>query len=192
MSETASQIIFLELRLCLAFAVGTGVSWIIGLFTQKALNPLFEEMIEDRINRVSRLAAAAIATYFLWPLVMLFLSRGRGLPEILLYTPVVAVFVACGYKIARLKGNVVWQSVVWAVASLSLIGFFALLQCASYHPVGESPAFPVYRGRKVKFRCRSCGWHLQDYECNVGDEGICPKCGTSQPIPRRLEVSKKS
>lgn len=102
MSDRTTMMIRVETQLFLMLAFGVIVSGIIGLLTRKALNPAYEEVIEDRITGVSRLAAGAITVYFLWPVVILFLFPAGGLTAALGYGAVVAgVFVACSYRITN-------------------------------------------------------------------------------------------
>lgn len=170
-----------------ALLVGFVLS-IIGMFTQKKLNPRYEELIEKRMNRVSYLALLAI---FSWLLICILFDIYRwrtksAVPVPVVYTIIgigVVMLGVCSYLIARLKGQGGWQSFVWAIFGATGTGLLALLLCANYYPIGELPDFPIYRGRKIRFICESCGRHLSDYECNAGTEGVCPKCGNSQIVP---------
>jgi hypothetical protein len=169
---------------------------IIGMFTQKKLNPRYEELIEKRMNRVAYLAILAI---FSWLLVCILFDIWRWHTKSTLQAPVVYTTVGlllvtlgvCSYFIARLKGQGSWQSVVWAIFGATGTGLLALLLCANYHPIGEPPDFPIYRGRKIRFICESCGKYLSDYECNSGTEGVCTKCGKSQIVPTLKEAQEK-
>ena len=175
---------------------------VIGFFTQKKLNPRYEDLIENRMSRVAWIAVIAIGSILcgavvldLWP----WYKRSPPAPGVVAAVMglVACILGACSFLIVRLKGHVVWQSAIWAVwgatgAGLLVLeavfaplcgGLLALLLCASYHPVGGVPPFPVYRGRKMTFPCASCGRYLADYECNAGSEGVCPKCKHSQPVP---------
>jgi hypothetical protein len=170
-----------------AMMVGFVLS-IIGLFTQKKLNPRYEELIEKRMNRVAYLALAAIVFALLIHIV-LDIWRWRtklGVPAPVVYTSVglmCLVLGICTYHIARLKGHGGWQCVVWALFGATGTGLLAILLCANYYPIGEPPGFPIYRGCKITFPCGSCGKHLSDYQCNAGTEGVCPKCGNSRIVP---------
>lgn len=169
------------------------VLWIVGLFTQKKLNPQFEELIETRMNRVFYLALVAILFALL---TYAFLDIWRWHTKSPVPVPIVYVSIAlcvivlgvCSYFIAHLKGQGGWQSIVWAVFGATGTGLLALLLCANYYPIGEPPDFPIYRGRKITFICESCGKHLSEYECNTGMEGVCLKCGKSQVIPSRKKA----
>ncbi|MDH4241184.1 MAG: hypothetical protein OEW48_16625 [Phycisphaerae bacterium] len=164
------------------------VLWIIGMFTQKKLNPRYEELIEKRMNRVGHLAFAAISCVLLIS-VFLDIWQWRTKSEVpapVLFSSfglILLVLGVCSYLISRLKGQGGWQSIVWAIFGATGTGLLALLLCANYYPVGEPPDFPIYRGRKIRFICESCGRHLSDYECNAGTEGVCPKCGNNQIVP---------
>jgi len=169
---------------------------IIGLFTQKKLNPRYEELIEKRMNRVAQIALLAILFALL---ICIFLDVWRwrtksAVPAPLVIISFVLICVVLGassYLIARLKNQGGWQSVVWAIFGATGTGLLALLLCANYYPLGEPPDFPIYRGRKIRFICGSCGRHLSDYEYNAGTEGVCPKCGNSQIVPTLKEARAK-
>lgn len=167
---------------------------IIGMFTQKKLNPRYEELIEKRMNRVAYLALLAILGALLICIV-LDVWRWRtksAVPAPVVYTSTGLVWVVmgvCSYFIARLKGKGRWQSVVWAIFGAG--GLLALLFCANYYPIAEQPDFPIYLGRKISFACDSCGKHVSDYECNAGTEGVCPKCGNSQIVPTLKGAKEK-
>ena len=169
---------------------------VIGIFTQKKLNPRYENLIEKRMNRVAYLALMAIL-FALMVSVVFDIWRWRT--ESVIPAPVVYISIGivgvvlgiCSYLIARLKNQGSWQSVVWAIFGATGTGLLALLLCANYYPIGEPPDFPIYRGRKVTLTCESCGKHLSDYECNAGAEGICPKCGNSQIVRSLKEARAK-
>lgn len=177
-----------------ALLVGFVLS-IIGMFTQKKLNPRYEELIEKRMNRVGYLAFVAIF-FVLLTHVVLDIWRWRAksaVPATVVYTSIglmCLVLGVCSYIISRLKGQGGWQSVVWAIFGATGTGLLALLLCANYYPIGEPPDFLIYRGPKIRFICESCGRHLSDYECNAGTEGVCPKCGNTQIVPT-LKRSKE-
>ena len=170
-----------------ALLIGVVLS-IIGMFTQKKLSPRYEELIEDRMNRVGYLALGAILFVLLIHIAFdVWVWRTKSvipLPIVLGGIALMGIVLGvCSYVIARLKNQGGWQSVVWAIFGATGTGLLALLLCANYHPIGEPPDFPIYRGRKIKFTCDSCGRHVSDRECNVGTEGVCPKCGKSQVVP---------
>jgi len=169
---------------------------IIGMFTQKKLNPRYEELIEDRMNRVAHLALAGILFVLLVHVVCdVWLWRTKSaVPRLILYTGIGLMGIVlgvCSYLIARLKNQGGWQSLVWAIFGAGGTGLLALLLCANYYPTGEPPDFPIYRGRKITFICESCGRHLSDYECNSGMEGVCSKCGKSQIVPTMKKAREK-
>lgn len=184
----------MTLELVSRWLLAAVVCSIIGMFTQKKLNPRYEELIEKRMNRVGYLAFVAIF-FALLTCVVLDVWRWRtksAVPAAVVYTSIALmclVLGVCNYLIARLKGQGGWQSVVWAILG-AIGGLFLLLLCASYYPIGEPPDFPMYRGRKIRFICESCGRHLSDYECNAGTEGVCPKCRNIQIVPT-LKGSKE-
>ena len=168
---------------------------IVGFFTQKKLNPRYEELIEARMNRVAQIAVFAIAFTFLVCLGLDYLMSGTDGPRRVSILGSMVALVVLGinvivlgfssYLIARLKRQGGWQSIVWAIFGATGTGLLALLFCANYHPGDDRPDFPIYRGRKITFCCEPCGRHLSDYECNAGTEGQCPKCGRSQVIRSR-------
>lgn len=160
---------------------------IVGIFTQKKLNPRYEEMIEDRMNRVGRLALGAILFVLLIHIGMdvwiWYTKSAVPLPVVCTVIGLMGIVMGvCSYLIARLKNQGSWQSVVWAIFGATGTGLLALLLCANYYPIGQPPDFPIYRGRKITFRCESCGKYLSDYECNIGTEGVCSTCGKSMVI----------
>ncbi len=169
----------------------------IGTFMYKKLNPRFEELIEKRINRVAYLAIIAILALLLNSIILdIWYPRARSttaapiVTAYLIYAPSLIVCGICSYFIARLKGEGCWQSVVLGI--FGAIGFlFAILQCLSYKPIEEKPDYPIYRGKKIAIICESCGRRLHDYECNIGMEGVCPKCGNRQVIPTLKEAKEK-
>jgi predicted RNA-binding Zn-ribbon protein involved in translation (DUF1610 family) len=178
-----------------ALMVGFVLS-IIGMFTQKKLNPRYEELIEKRMNWVAYLALAAIL-FALLIHVVLDIWRWRtksAVPAPVVYASVglmCLVLGVCTYRIARLKGHGGWQCVVWAIFGATGTGLLAILLCANYYPIGESLSFPIYRGRKITFTCGSCGKYLSDYECNTGTEGVCPKCGNSRIVPTLTKAKEE-
>lgn len=140
-----------------AFFVGVVLS-IIGMFTQKKLNPRYEELIEKRMNRVGYLALVAIL-FVLLIHVALDIWQWRtksAVPAPVAYTSIglmCLVLGVCSYFIARLKSQGGWQSVVWAIFGATGTGLLAILLCANYYPIGKPPDFPIYRGRKIRFIC---------------------------------------
>lgn len=178
-----------------AFLLVHGILWagvfaVIGLFTQMRLNPRYEELIERRINRVTQLALAGIVFPFVitGALDLWAWRAGSPIPVGVSYAAVAVMILAlgiCSYFIARVKGQGGWQSVVWAIVGTTGTGLLALLLCANYYPLNDRADFPIYRGRKIRFRCDSCGRALYDYKCNAGTEGQCSQCGKTQVIPGR-------
>jgi predicted RNA-binding Zn-ribbon protein involved in translation (DUF1610 family) len=169
---------------------------IIGMFTQKKLNPRYEKLIEKRMNRVAYLALGAILFVLLVHVIWdIWLWQAKStIPPLIVYIGIALIIVVlgvCSYLIAHLKNQGSWQSVVWAIFGATGTGLLALLLCANYYPIGAPPEFPIYRGRKITFTCESCGKHLSDYECNIGTEGICPKCGRSQIVSTMKKVREE-
>jgi uncharacterized membrane protein (DUF485 family) len=165
---------------------------IISYFTRRKLNPRFEELIEKRMESVTRLALLVVGVTIAAVAALAYAHARLAAPiRIGALVLLVTLWAVCGYRISRLKGNGEATSVFWAFLSLTWYGLLILLVCANYRPTGETPAFPVYRGRKLSFACKSCGHHVSDYECNAGTEGMCPKCGTAQLVPSR-SIPRKS
>lgn len=157
---------------------------IIGLFTKKKLNPRFEEMIEKRLDKVTMKVILYFATFFGCTF-LVDISKPLSVPLLLMIVAgVMAIQFYCGYEVALLKGNVKLQAIFWGILSITGIGFLVLLQCTSYRPIDENPPFNIYRGKKLKFKCASCGTSLMDYECNIGTEGVCPTCKTAWSISK--------
>jgi hypothetical protein len=183
----------LQMALALTAEIGgTLLGWavvlaILGWFTQKRLNPAYEQMIESRIEGVTRFALLAIGLLAIWLIAVDGLTTGvasriiRGVGGPLM----IAVWGICGYLISRRRGNPHWKSALWGLFSMTLFGFLVQLQCANYHHAGDPLSIPVYRGKKITFRCASCACLLKDFECNAGNVGVCGKCGHSQTIPHR-------
>ena len=177
---------------------------IIGRFTKKQLNPRYEDIIDKKMDKVTLLTIiyfGASLIFFILADILTYLTNEKYLLIALTnnkyllisYTivgvVVVSIQVFCGYRISLLKGNSKGLSILWGIFSITSLGLLILLLCTSYHPIGELPPFPIYRGKKLSIKCISCGHNLRDYECNIGTEGICPKCKTPQrvwPTPRNL------